>query len=45
MNRGDSVFCASVILPNSKRIECRLPESPREGYYTVTIIIYTVMFV
>ena len=28
MNRGDSVFCASVILPNSKRIECRLPESP-----------------
>ena len=29
MNRDDSesVFCSSVILPNSKRIDCRLPDS------------------
>ena len=28
MNRDDAVFCASLILPDSRRIECRLSESP-----------------
>lgn len=46
MNRDDSesVFCVSVILPNSKRIDCRLPDSASAKVVNCTVMAYTPSF-
>ena len=41
MDDSESVFCVSVILPNSKRIDCRLPDCAPAKVVNYTVMAYT----